>query len=90
MLGVIGLLLGLEPPRQHLVNLSAPGAPVLRQRQIGQEGISGDPDGVPLEAAQGMIVLAFLAEALEEIENEDLSEEIRASIAVWALGGAEL
>lgn len=46
--------------------------------------------GVPLAAAQGMIVLAFLAEALEEIENEALSEEIRASIALWALGGAEL
>ncbi|MFT4792769.1 MAG: Fe-S cluster assembly protein SufD [Paracoccaceae bacterium] len=46
--------------------------------------------GVSLEAAQGMIVLAFLAQALEEIENEALSEEIRASIAMWALGGAEL
>jgi Fe-S cluster assembly protein SufD len=46
--------------------------------------------GVTLEAAQGMIVLAFLAQALEEIENEALSEEIRASIAMWALGGAEL
>lgn len=46
--------------------------------------------GVSKEAAQGMIVLAFLAEALEEIESADLAEEIRASIALWALGGVEL
>jgi Fe-S cluster assembly protein SufD len=46
--------------------------------------------GVPLAAAQGMIVLAFLAEALGEIDDPDLAEEMRARIAGWALGGAEL
>lgn len=43
--------------------------------------------GVPLEAAQGMIVLAFLAEALEEIEDEALADVMRDRIAHWALGG---
>ncbi|MGG7565552.1 Fe-S cluster assembly protein SufD [Rhodovulum sp. DZ06] len=43
--------------------------------------------GVPLEAAQGMIVLAFLAEALEEIEDEALADIMRDRIAHWALGG---
>ncbi|MFT7390669.1 MAG: Fe-S cluster assembly protein SufD [Paracoccaceae bacterium] len=43
--------------------------------------------GVPLAAAQGMIVLAFLAQALEEIDNDDLAEEMRVRIADWALGG---
>jgi len=37
-----------------------------------------------------MIVLAFLAEALGEIDDPDLAEEMRARIAGWALGGAEL
>lgn len=46
--------------------------------------------GVPLAEAQGMIVLAFLAEALEEIADETLAGIIRDRIAVWALGGSDL
>jgi Fe-S cluster assembly protein SufD len=39
--------------------------------------------GVPEEAAQGLLVLAFLAEAVEEIAHEDLAEEIRRKLGGW-------
>ncbi|WP_209427624.1 Fe-S cluster assembly protein SufD [Pararhodobacter sp. SW119] len=39
--------------------------------------------GVPEEAAQGLLVLAFLAEAVEEIAHEDLAEEIRRKLDGW-------
>ncbi len=39
--------------------------------------------GVPLKQAQDLLVLAFLAEALEEVESEELSEAIRARLEDW-------
>jgi Fe-S cluster assembly protein SufD len=39
--------------------------------------------GVPRAEAQNLLVLAFLAEAVEEIEDEALAEEIRERIAGW-------
>ena len=39
--------------------------------------------GLPEEAAKGLLVLAFLAEALDEIAREDLAEEIRESLRGW-------
>lgn len=39
--------------------------------------------GVPLRAAQSLLVLAFLAEAIAEIENEDIAEDIRARLQGW-------
>ena len=39
--------------------------------------------GVPLRAAQSLLVLAFLAEAISEIENEDIAEDIRARLQGW-------
>jgi len=39
--------------------------------------------GVPRKQAQDMLVLAFLAEAIEEIENEALADDIRDRLAAW-------
>ncbi len=39
--------------------------------------------GVEREAAQNMLVLAFLAEAIDEIENTELAEDMRARIDRW-------
>ncbi|MEL6679770.1 MAG: SufD family Fe-S cluster assembly protein [Pseudomonadota bacterium] len=39
--------------------------------------------GVPKDAAQNMLVLAFLDEAVQEIEDEGLADEIRGRIGAW-------
>lgn len=39
--------------------------------------------GVPRKQAQDMLVLAFLAEAIEEIDNEALAEDILNRLAAW-------
>lgn len=39
--------------------------------------------GVPLKAAQALLVLAFLAEAISEIENDALAEDIRSRLEGW-------
>lgn len=39
--------------------------------------------GVPLKAAQDLLVLAFLAEALEEVESEALSDAVRDRLEDW-------
>lgn len=39
--------------------------------------------GVPVAAATDLLTLAFLAEAVEEIENEDLRAEINGRLAAW-------
>ena len=39
--------------------------------------------GVPLKAAQSLLVLAFLAEALGEIEDEAIAEDIRSRLEGW-------
>jgi Fe-S cluster assembly protein SufD len=39
--------------------------------------------GVPEKMAQSLLVLAFLAEALQEIEDEALAEEIRVRLENW-------
>lgn len=39
--------------------------------------------GVPRKAAQDMLVLAFLTEAMEEIEDEALAEELTERLAQW-------
>ena len=39
--------------------------------------------GLPLEEAQALLVLAFLAEALDEIEDERLADDIRARLEAW-------
>ena len=39
--------------------------------------------GVPLADAQDLMVLAFLAEAIDEIESEDISEEILRVLRGW-------
>ena len=39
--------------------------------------------GVPRKQAQDMLVLAFLAEAIDEIDNNDLAEDINARLAAW-------
>jgi Fe-S cluster assembly protein SufD len=41
--------------------------------------------GVPHGEAQGLLVLAFLAEALQEIEDEQLAEDIRNRLDGWLL-----
>ena len=39
--------------------------------------------GVPAKAATDMLTLSFLAEALEEIEDDDLAEELRGRLESW-------
>lgn len=39
--------------------------------------------GVPLRAAQSLLVLAFLAEAISEIEDEAAADDIRARLEIW-------
>lgn len=39
--------------------------------------------GVPLSAAQSLLVLAFLAEAIAEIEDEAIAEDIRSRLEGW-------
>ena len=39
--------------------------------------------GVPEKAAQSLLVLAFLAEALDEIEDSALAEDIRSRMENW-------
>jgi Fe-S cluster assembly protein SufD len=39
--------------------------------------------GVPLRAAQSLLVLAFLAEAIAEIEEETIAEDIRTRLQSW-------
>ena len=39
--------------------------------------------GVPRKAAQDMLVLAFLAEAMDEIEDENLAEGLNARLTGW-------
>ncbi|OYU39127.1 MAG: Fe-S cluster assembly protein SufD [Pseudorhodobacter sp. PARRP1] len=39
--------------------------------------------GVPLRAAQSLLVLAFLAEAIAEIEDEEISDDIRQRLQSW-------
>lgn len=39
--------------------------------------------GVPLKAAQSLLVLAFLAEAIAEIEDDGIAEDIRARLEGW-------
>ncbi len=41
--------------------------------------------GLPREQAQALLVLAFLAEALQEIEDERLAEDIRARLDDWLM-----
>jgi len=41
--------------------------------------------GVPLKDAQDLLVLAFLAEAIDEIESEDTREEILRVLRAWLL-----
>ncbi len=39
--------------------------------------------GVPHAQAQDMLTLAFLNQAIEEVESEDIAEDIRARLAAW-------
>jgi Fe-S cluster assembly protein SufD len=39
--------------------------------------------GVPLKAAQSLLVLAFLAEAIAEIDNDAIAEDIRLRLEGW-------
>ncbi|WP_114964258.1 Fe-S cluster assembly protein SufD [Alkalilacustris brevis] len=39
--------------------------------------------GMPEEEASALLVLAFVAEAIEEIENPDLAEDVRTHLAGW-------
>lgn len=39
--------------------------------------------GVPLKQAQSLLVLAFLAEAIAEIDNEEIAEDIRGRLESW-------
>jgi Fe-S cluster assembly protein SufD len=39
--------------------------------------------GVPRRLAQDMLVLAFLVEALNEIESEEIRDDIRARLEAW-------
>jgi Fe-S cluster assembly protein SufD len=39
--------------------------------------------GLPRQTAQGLLVLAFLAEAIQEIADEDIAEDIRARLERW-------
>lgn len=40
--------------------------------------------GVPRAEAQNMMIIAFLDEAIQEIENDDLAEDIRERLKGWA------
>lgn len=42
--------------------------------------------GVPLVEAQSLLILAFLADAIAEIEDEALAEDIRARLEDWLAG----
>lgn len=44
--------------------------------------------GIPLREAEDLLVMSFLGEAVEEIENLDLAEELRERIALWVKGEA--
>jgi Fe-S cluster assembly protein SufD len=44
--------------------------------------------GIPKREAENLIVQSFLGEAVEEIEDEDLAEEMRERIALWIRGGS--
>ena len=39
--------------------------------------------GVPRKKAQDMLVLAFLAEAIDEIDSNDLADDINDRLAAW-------
>ena len=39
--------------------------------------------GVPRKQAQDMLVLAFLAEAIDEIDSNDLADDINDRLAAW-------
>ncbi|MCZ8151547.1 MAG: Fe-S cluster assembly protein SufD, partial [Rhodobacteraceae bacterium] len=39
--------------------------------------------GVPERAAQSLLVLAFLAEAIAEIDDEAIAEDIRSRLEGW-------
>ena len=39
--------------------------------------------GVPRKQAQDMLVLAFLAEAIDEIDSTDLADDINNRLAAW-------
>jgi Fe-S cluster assembly protein SufD len=39
--------------------------------------------GVPRKQAQDMLVLAFLAEAIDEIDSTDLADDINSRLAAW-------
>jgi Fe-S cluster assembly protein SufD len=39
--------------------------------------------GVPLKQAQSLLVLAFLAEAIAEIDDEAIAEDIRGRLEAW-------
>jgi len=39
--------------------------------------------GIPLKEAQSLLVLAFLAEAISEIESDEIAEEIRGRLEGW-------
>ena len=39
--------------------------------------------GVPLKEAQDMMVLAFVDEAVQEIEDDQIADEIRSRIGQW-------
>lgn len=39
--------------------------------------------GVPLRAAQSLLILAFLADTIAEIEDEAIAEDIRARLEAW-------
>ena len=39
--------------------------------------------GVPSREAQNMLVLAFMDEAIQEIEDEGLADEIRDRLSAW-------
>ena len=39
--------------------------------------------GIPNEEAQDLLVLAFLAEAIDEIEREEIADDIRSRLEGW-------
>ncbi|MEC9433682.1 MAG: SufD family Fe-S cluster assembly protein [Pseudomonadota bacterium] len=44
--------------------------------------------GIPKREAEALLVLSFLGEAIEEIEDEDLAEILREQAAAWVQAGA--